>query len=91
MLTSMVLSTRFKTILNFLSIYFIWGSTYLAIYYVVQSISGVVPPTINLENPDTDCRLDYVPLVARERVMKHVLNNSFGFGGTNACLIFSKL
>lgn len=52
---------------------------------------NVVPPTINLENPSDDCDLDYVPLVARDRKLKHVLNNSFGFGGTNACLIFSKL
>jgi len=52
---------------------------------------GIIPPTINLEEPDEDCRLDYVPLVAREKNIKHVLNNSFGFGGTNACLAFSKL
>jgi len=52
---------------------------------------GQVPPTINLENPSDDCDLDYVPGVAREKPMKHVLNNSFGFGGTNACLIFSKI
>jgi 3-oxoacyl-[acyl-carrier-protein] synthase II len=53
--------------------------------------TGLVPPTINLENPSADCDLDYVPLKAREKHMKHVLNNSFGFGGTNACLLFSKL
>lgn len=57
----------------------------------VQSIvSGVVPPTINLDQPSPECDLDYVPHVAREGKIQHVLNNSFGFGGTNGCLIFSK-
>ena len=51
----------------------------------------IVPPTINLENPSPDCDLDYVPKQARDGKLTHVLNNSFGFGGTNACLIFSKL
>ena len=46
-----------------------------------------IPPTINLENPDPECDLDYVPNVARERQLKYVLSNSFGFGGHNACLI----
>ncbi len=50
----------------------------------------VVPPTINLENPSEDCDLDYVPLKAREGVINHALNNSFGFGGTNASLVFSR-
>ncbi len=53
--------------------------------------TGVVPPTINLENPSDDCDLDFVPLTAREKDLNCVLNNSFGFGGTNACLIFSKI
>lgn len=51
----------------------------------------VVPPTINLEKPSVGCDLDYVPGSAREGRINHVLNNSFGFGGTNACLIFSKV
>jgi 3-oxoacyl-[acyl-carrier-protein] synthase II len=51
---------------------------------------GIMPPTINYENPDPQCDLDYVPNTAREKEMKHVLSNSFGFGGTNATLIFSK-
>lgn len=51
----------------------------------------MVAPTINLENPDPNCRLDFVPHQARSGKLTHVLNNSFGFGGTNACLIFSKL
>lgn len=50
----------------------------------------VVPPTINLENPSEDCDLDYVPGKARDGKIEHALNNSFGFGGTNASLIFSK-
>jgi 3-oxoacyl-[acyl-carrier-protein] synthase II len=49
-----------------------------------------VAPTINLENPSEDCDLDYVPNKAREGRINHVLNNSFGFGGTNASMIFSK-
>jgi 3-oxoacyl-[acyl-carrier-protein] synthase II len=56
---------------------------------VVQS--GKIPPTINYENPDPECDLDYVPNKAREIPgLRHVLSNSFGFGGTNATLIFSK-
>ena len=49
-----------------------------------------VAPTINLENPSPDCDLDYVPNKAREGRIDHVMNNSFGFGGTNGCLVFSK-
>ena len=52
---------------------------------------NIVPPTINLDHPSPLCDLDYVPHTSRERNIKHVLNNSFGFGGTNACLIFSKI
>ncbi len=51
----------------------------------------VAPPTINLQNPSEDCDLDYVPNEARQGKLTHVLNNSFGFGGTNACMIFSRL
>lgn len=51
----------------------------------------IVPPTINLENVEDGCDLDFVPKTARDGKINHVLNNSFGFGGTNACLIFSKL
>ncbi|MET0387880.1 MAG: beta-ketoacyl-[acyl-carrier-protein] synthase family protein [Polyangiales bacterium] len=49
--------------------------------------SGMVPPTINLDNPDPDCDLDYVPLTAREKPVKVVIKNSFGFGGQNASLV----
>lgn len=51
----------------------------------------IVPPTINLENPSEDCDLDYIPHKARDGKITAVLNNSFGFGGTNASLIFAKL
>ncbi|MDP9236970.1 MAG: beta-ketoacyl-ACP synthase II [Chloroflexota bacterium] len=57
----------------------------------VQSIlTGRVHPTINQQNPDPDCDLDYVPNAARDADVKVVLKNSFGFGGQNACLVFRK-
>jgi len=52
---------------------------------------GRIPPTINYENPDPECDLDYVPNQAREMNVQHALSNSFGFGGTNATLVFSKV
>ena len=52
--------------------------------------SGVIHPTINYENPDPECDLDYVPNAARRLDATHVLSNSFGFGGQNACVVFSK-
>ncbi|GAB4247809.1 MAG: beta-ketoacyl-ACP synthase II [Candidatus Methylacidiphilales bacterium] len=52
---------------------------------------GIVPPTINLDNPDPACDLDYVPKTARQGSITTIMNNSFGFGGHNACLIARKL
>jgi 3-oxoacyl-[acyl-carrier-protein] synthase II len=51
---------------------------------------GKIPPTINLTDPDPACMLDYVANTARERRVRHALNNSFGFGGTNASVLFSR-
>jgi len=48
---------------------------------------GIIPPTLNLEHPDTDCDLDYTPLKARERRVDVAVNNSFGFGGHNAVIV----
>lgn len=58
----------------------------------VKSIEqGIVHPTINYEHPDPDCDLDYIPNEARETEVAHVLSNSFGFGGQNACVVFSRV
>jgi 3-oxoacyl-[acyl-carrier-protein] synthase II len=57
---------------------------------VMALVDQKVPPTMNLENPSEGCDLDYVPGEARCGNLANVMNNSFGFGGTNACLIFSK-
>jgi 3-oxoacyl-[acyl-carrier-protein] synthase II len=51
---------------------------------------NLIPPTINLENPDEECDLDYVPNVARQKTVNWAMTNSFGFGGTNASLILKK-
>lgn len=58
--------------------------TALTIYH------GIIPPTINLDNPGDECDLDYVPHVARKRVVRRAMTNSFGFGGTNASLILGQ-
>jgi len=52
---------------------------------------GIIPPTINLENPDPECDLDCVPNKAREAKVRNVLSNSFGFGGHNATLLLKAL
>jgi 3-oxoacyl-[acyl-carrier-protein] synthase II len=59
-----------------------------AIFTVLTIKQGVIPPTINYDTPDPDCDLDYVPNEARKAIVRSALSSSFGFGGTNACLIF---
>lgn len=61
-----------------------------AIYTVMSIKEGIVPPTLNYETPDGECDLDYVPAKAREVKIKYAMSNSFGFGGTNASLVFKK-
>jgi 3-oxoacyl-[acyl-carrier-protein] synthase II len=62
-----------------------------AIFSILAIRDQVAPPTINLDNPDEDCNLNYVPHTAQERTINFALSNSFGFGGTNGSLLFSKL
>jgi len=62
-----------------------------AIFSVLAIRDNVVPPTINLENPDEGCDLDYVPGVAREQKVNVVISNSFGFGGTNGSVVFRRI
>lgn len=60
------------------------------VFSVLALRHGTIPPTINYENPDPECDLDYVPNQARRADIRVVLSNSFGFGGTNACVIFRR-
>lgn len=61
-----------------------------AVFSVLSIERGIIPPTINYDNPDAQCDLDYTPNSAREKNVSVVMSNSFGFGGTNATLIFRK-
>jgi len=61
-----------------------------AIFSILAMRDGVIPPTINLDNPDEGCDLDFVPHTAREAKLDIVLSNSFGFGGTNGTLVFRR-
>ena len=61
-----------------------------AAFTVLSLHNRVLPPTVNLENPDPDCDLDYVPLVAREVAIETAMSNSFGFGGTNGVVVFRR-
>jgi len=65
------------------------GSTE-AIFTILAVRDGVLPPTINYEEPDPECDLDYVPNVARRQSLEVAMSNAFGFGGTNATLVFKK-
>jgi 3-oxoacyl-[acyl-carrier-protein] synthase II len=57
---------------------------------VLAIVRGMLPPTINYDTPDPECDLDYVPNTARRKDVRHAMTNSFGFGGTNATLVFKK-
>lgn len=61
-----------------------------AIFSVLALKDQVAPPTLNLDNPDAECDLDYIPHTAREMSLRYVMSNSFGFGGTNGTVIFRK-
>jgi 3-oxoacyl-[acyl-carrier-protein] synthase II len=61
-----------------------------SVFLALSVKNQIIPPTINLENPDTECDLDYVPNKARETVIRAAISNSFGFGGTNAVLAMKK-
>jgi 3-oxoacyl-[acyl-carrier-protein] synthase II len=61
-----------------------------AIFSILSIHNNIVPPTINLENPDPECDLDYAPNKAKQMDVECAMSNSFGFGGTNACLLFKR-
>jgi 3-oxoacyl-[acyl-carrier-protein] synthase II len=61
-----------------------------AVISVLSMVHEKLPPTINYETPDEDCDLDYVPNAARDAKVNYILSNSFGFGGTNASLVFKR-
>jgi 3-oxoacyl-[acyl-carrier-protein] synthase II len=61
-----------------------------AIFTLLSIRDGIIPPTINLENPGEGCDLDYVPNTARKTNVDIAISNSFGFGGTNGSLVFRK-
>ncbi|GAB6888345.1 beta-ketoacyl-ACP synthase II [Desulfothermus okinawensis JCM 13304] len=61
-----------------------------SVFSVLTICNEKIPPTINLEHPDPECDLDYVPEGARDKKINYVLCNSFGFGGTNACILFKR-
>jgi 3-oxoacyl-[acyl-carrier-protein] synthase II len=62
-----------------------------AIFCLLAMRDQIVPPTLNLENPDVETKIDLVPLKAQKRVIRNAMSNSFGFGGTNAALILSRV
>jgi 3-oxoacyl-[acyl-carrier-protein] synthase II len=62
-----------------------------AVFTVLALHEQVIPPTINLDNPDPACDLDYTPNVARPAKLSIAISNSFGFGGTNGTVVFKRL
>jgi 3-oxoacyl-[acyl-carrier-protein] synthase II len=60
------------------------------VFTTLSIYEGIIPPTINFENPGEECDLDYVPNIARKADLEFAMSNSFGFGGTNATLILKK-
>jgi 3-oxoacyl-[acyl-carrier-protein] synthase II len=62
-----------------------------AIFSILAMRDSVAPPTINLDNPDEGCDLNFVANQAQERTIQYALSNSFGFGGTNGTLLFKKV
>ena len=62
-----------------------------SIFCIMAINEGIIPPTINLDNPDSLCDLNYTPLVSNEKKVSVAMNNSFGFGGTNSTLVFKKI
>jgi 3-oxoacyl-(acyl-carrier-protein) synthase len=61
-----------------------------ALFTTLAVHEGILPPTINYDTPDPECDLDYVPNVARKADVKYAVNNSFGFGGHNACVVLKR-
>ena len=61
-----------------------------AVFSILALQQGIIPPTINLENPDSECDLDYVPNKSRACSIDVAISNAFGFGGVNACLVFRR-
>ena len=62
----------------------------ITIFSILSIHHGIVPPTINYTTPDPDCYLDHVPNEARLMHVRYALSNNFGFGGTNAALLFKR-
>jgi 3-oxoacyl-[acyl-carrier-protein] synthase II len=62
-----------------------------AVFTILALVEQVIPPTINLDEPDPQCDLDYTPNTARDGKLEAALSNSFGFGGTNGTVIFKRL
>ena len=61
-----------------------------AVFTTLSIYHGTLPPTINYETPDPECDLDYVPNQPRQKAVEYAISNGFGFGGTNAALVFAK-